>query len=59
MDEKKTMFEPQASCFFPILGEKSRDFSDSRVAFFCLHFFGETKKVSSCRSTTGQQSQKS
>ena len=48
-----------ASCtHFPFFDSHKRapEGQRSAVAFFCLHFLGEARKVSSCRSTTGRQS---
>ena len=57
---EKPMFEPQASfgfSHFLTCTNGNPKGSGGAVAFFGLHFFGEAKKVSSRRSTTGQQSQ--
>ena len=60
MEKEVSLSEPQASCgHFPFFDLHMREPAGQRsaVAFLCFLFFGEAKKGSSRRSTTGQQFQ--
>jgi hypothetical protein len=58
MDQKASLFERSEFRSFPIFcsAQTGTRRAANAVAFFCLHFLGEARKVSSCRSTTGLQS---
>jgi hypothetical protein len=58
MEIEVQMFERREFLHFPFCDLHNREPEGQRiaVAFFCLHFLGEARKVSSRRSTTGRQS---
>ena len=57
MEIEVQMFERSEFLHFPFfdLHNRAPEGQRSAVAFFCLHFLGEARKVSGCRATPDWQ----